>query len=106
MNDELRVVVVASWCFTRLQLLDGRFKLFYCKVGPQVGIGSGCSRKQSDLIFNSRAVQRVKSLSASAKRPSFRSCEAMEFAITYGAPFSHLFTELKISPIEVHISAI
>ena len=23
-----------------------------------------------------------------------------------GAPFSHLFTELKISPIEVHISAI
>ena len=24
----------------------------------------------------------------------------------YGAPFSHLFTELKISPIEVHISAI
>ena len=27
-------------------------------------------------------------------------------AQTYGAPFSHLFTELKISPIEVHISAI
>ena len=26
--------------------------------------------------------------------------------ILYGAPFSHLFTELKISPIEVHISAI
>ena len=25
---------------------------------------------------------------------------------TYGAPFSHLFTELKISPIEVHIPAI
>ena len=24
----------------------------------------------------------------------------------YGMPFSHLFTELKISPIEVHISAI
>ena len=24
----------------------------------------------------------------------------------YGAPFSHLFTELKISQIEVHISAI
>ena len=24
----------------------------------------------------------------------------------YGAPFSHLFTELKISLIEVHISAI
>ena len=24
----------------------------------------------------------------------------------YGAPFSHLFTELKISPIEVHRSAI
>ena len=24
----------------------------------------------------------------------------------YGAPFSHLFTELKIYPIEVHISAI
>ena len=24
----------------------------------------------------------------------------------YGVPFSHLFTELKISPIEVHISAI
>ena len=24
----------------------------------------------------------------------------------YSAPFSHLFTELKISPIEVHISAI
>ena len=27
-------------------------------------------------------------------------------AVVYGAPFSHLFTELKISPIEVHISAI
>ena len=26
--------------------------------------------------------------------------------VMYGAPFSHLFTELKISPIEVHISAI
>ena len=26
--------------------------------------------------------------------------------VLYGAPFSHLFTELKISPIEVHISAI
>ena len=26
--------------------------------------------------------------------------------VKYGAPFSHLFTELKISPIEVHISAI
>ena len=25
---------------------------------------------------------------------------------SYGAPFSHLFTELKISLIEVHISAI
>ena len=25
---------------------------------------------------------------------------------SYGAPFSHVFTELKISPIEVHISAI
>ena len=24
----------------------------------------------------------------------------------YGAPFSHLFTELKISPIEMHIAAI
>ena len=24
----------------------------------------------------------------------------------YGTPFSHLFTELKISPIEVHISPI
>ena len=29
-----------------------------------------------------------------------------EKAGKYGAPFSHLFTELKISPIEVHISAI
>ena len=28
------------------------------------------------------------------------------FGHLYGAPFSHLFTELKISPIEVHISAI
>ena len=27
-------------------------------------------------------------------------------SVTYGAPFSHLFTELKISPIVVHISAI
>ena len=26
--------------------------------------------------------------------------------VSYGAPFSHLVTELKISPIEVHISAI
>ena len=25
-------------------------------------------------------------------------------ALNCGAPFSHLFTELKISPIEVHIS--
>ena len=28
------------------------------------------------------------------------------FGGLYGAPFSHLFTELKISLIEVHISAI
>ena len=29
-----------------------------------------------------------------------------EHVEVYGAPFSHLFTELKISPIEVHISPI
>ena len=28
------------------------------------------------------------------------------YSIYYGTPFSHLFTELQISPIEVHISAI
>ena len=28
------------------------------------------------------------------------------YAFMYGTPFSHLFTELKIPPIEVHISAI
>ena len=30
----------------------------------------------------------------------------LNVVVAYGAPFSHLFTELKISPIEVHISAI
>ena len=32
--------------------------------------------------------------------------EVLHIGHQYGAPFSHLFTELKISPIEVHISAI
>ena len=31
-NDKLWVDVVASWCFTQLQLFDGHFKFFYCKV--------------------------------------------------------------------------
>ena len=48
MNDELRVDVVASWCFIRLQRFDGRFKLFYCKIGRQVGIGGGSSMCTSD----------------------------------------------------------
>ena len=34
----------------------------------------------------------------------FGVCRLLQ-TIFYGAPFSHLFTELKISPIEVHISA-
>ena len=39
--------------------------------------------------------------------PAIRAYTEMETtAHVYGAPFSHLFTELKISPIEVHISAI
>ena len=33
-------------------------------------------------------------------------CALDVLRLLYGAPFSHLFTELKISPIEVHISAI
>ena len=35
---------------------------------------------------------------------SSRDCSTI--ACFYGAPFSHLFTQLKISLIEVHISAI
>ena len=35
-----------------------------------------------------------------------KACNYRPISLTYGAPFSHLFTELKISPIEVHISAI
>ena len=48
-NDELWVDVVASWCFTLLQLFDGRFKLFYCKVTRLVGVGGGYSRKRGDF---------------------------------------------------------
>ena len=36
----------------------------------------------------------------------FAMTQCVVHAVPYGAPFSHLFTELKISPIEVHISAI
>ena len=45
-SDELRVDVVAPW---RFQLVDGRFKLFYCKIARQVGIGGGCSGKRCDF---------------------------------------------------------
>ena len=41
--------VVASWCFTRCQLFNGRFNFLYCKVGRQVGTGGGCSRKLGDF---------------------------------------------------------
>ena len=39
-------------------------------------------------------------------QPKSLSVIMLDYARVYGAPFSHLFTELKISPIEVHISAI
>ena len=70
--------VVASWCFTRFQLFDGGFKLYFCKVGRQVGIGG----RSLESEMTSRDVQRAKSLSASGKRPLFRSCEAIAFAVT------------------------
>ena len=35
--------------------------------------------------------------------PSLRTKLFTTSAVDYGAPFSHLFAELKISPIEVHI---
>ena len=77
-NDELRVDVVASWCFTRLHILYGHFKLFYCKVARQVGVGGGALESE----VTSHDVQRVKYLSACGKCPLFRSCEAMTFAVT------------------------
>ena len=43
-------MIVASWCFTRLQLCDGCLKFFYCKVGRHVGIGGDLSRKRSDYF--------------------------------------------------------
>ena len=73
-NDEPWVYVVASWCFIRLQLFDGRFKFFYCKVERQV------AALESEVTF--RDVQGAKSLSAFGKRPLFRSCEPMTFAVT------------------------
>ena len=63
----------STFCF------DGRFKFFYSKVGRQVGIGGGGSKSE----VTSRDVQRAKYLSASGKRPLFRSCEAMPFAVTW-----------------------
>ena len=64
--------------FPRLQLFDGRFKFFNCKVGRQVGIGSGALESE----VTSRDVQRAKNVSASGKCPLFRSCEAIAFAVT------------------------
>ena len=72
--------VVASWCFTRLQRFDGRFKFVYCKVGRQVGLESAVAALEREVT--SRDVQRAKSLSASGKRPLFRSCEAIALAVT------------------------
>ena len=37
---------------------------------------------------------------------SYVQTQLLQYVKYYGAPFSHLFTELKISPIKVHISAI
>ena len=78
MNDELWVDDVASRCFTRLQLFDGRFKFFNCKSDDR--LASAVSALESEVT--SSDVQRAKSLSASGKRPLFRSCEAIAFAVT------------------------
>ena len=51
--------------------------------------------------FSQRTVNEWKKLSADCVHSS-----SVNMFNNYGAPFSHLFTELKISPIEVHISAI
>ena len=69
MTIELWVDIVASWCFTRLQLLYGFLRL-----------PSTVASLESEMT--SRDVQRAKSLSASGKLPLFRSCEAMAFAVT------------------------
>ena len=50
----------------------------------------------ANYVFTTRAIKQIKI------KILFHSCTGR----WYGAPFSHLFTELKISPIEVHISAI
>ena len=73
MNDKLWVDVVASRCFTRLQLFDGRFNSSTVKSDDR--LVSAVAALESEVT--SRDVQRAKSLSASGKRPLFRSCEAI-----------------------------
>ena len=80
MNDELWLDIVASRCFTRLQLFDGRFKFVYCKVVRYDRLASAVDALESEVT--SRDVYRAKSLSAYLKRPLFRSCEAIAFAVT------------------------
>ena len=43
---------------------------------------------------------------AASNQPTWTAYTYWPVSLLYGAPFSHLFTELKISPIEVNISAI
>ena len=82
------------------------FKLL---VGPVLessksGIGFGRTRGPYDLSQVNTGVSAgsPNPRNASSSLPLWSTLPA----VAYGAPFSHLFTELKISPIEVHISAI
>ena len=95
-NDKLWVDVVASRCFTRLQLFEGRFKFLNCKVGRQVGIGGGCSRKRGDFtrrptcevsvcIWEASVIQKLRSNSiCSHWTPRVRRASACQ--LVYGLP--------------------
>ena len=101
-NDELRVDVVASWCFTRHQFVDGSFNLFYCRIARQIRIGGGCYRKRDDFT-------RLLACEVSVwiwDRPIFRSCEAIAFEVTgHVLPPVSLFVVCHILQLECDKSA-
>ena len=73
MNDELWVDVVASWCFTRLQLFDARSSSSTLKSHDM--LASAVAALESEVT--SRDVQCANSLSAYGNRPLLGNCVAI-----------------------------
>ena len=78
MNEELWVDVIASWCFTDINFLMTASSCSTVKSDDR--LASAEAALESEVT--SRDVQRAKSLTAFGKRPLYRSCEAIAFAVT------------------------